>query len=123
MGEILGLGTDIVSIARIEPLLRKPTFLDRILSAQEQERPITASYVAGRWAAKEAIAKAVSIRLRWHDVIIHTDPAGRPIATVKGLSENEQVWVSISHDRTHAVAVAIWQRTHGTPNRTESVES
>lgn len=107
---IEAIGTDIVEICRIERAMRNPKFLERILTPTELNQPLTVERVAGRWAAKEAIAKCFAQRLSWHDVEIHVSLNGAPQAKlVKSdlLQPGWKIHISISHERTHAMAIAI----------------
>ena len=110
---IVGIGIDIVEIARISHAMKNPRFVERILTPAEREYCVTALRVAGRWAAKEAVAKAVGLELSWQDVEILPDEMGQP--TVKVASRyldpvRLKLKVSISHERNNAVAVAILER-------------
>lgn len=87
--------------------MRNPRFVLRVLTPSERLQPLTYEYVAGRWAAKEAIAKAWPAQLFWQDVEILNDPSGQPVASIKG--ENMGVLVSITHTQSHAAAVAVVQ--------------
>lgn len=103
---ILGLGIDLVRIERIErAMARNPRFLERVLTPAERALADSAEWVAGRWAAKEAIAKAVPIRLSWQDVEVLPGLGGKPIARVLVPLEGS-LFVSITHERDHAAAVA-----------------
>ncbi len=68
---IKGIGVDIVKIARIKQILEKPyanNFITKVLSAAEQEafqrkeESRKATFLAGRWASKEAIVKALNLK-------------------------------------------------------------
>ena len=107
---IEGLGLDVVEVARIEQALERPGFAERILTPAERALGLSPLRVAGRWAAKEAIAKAVGLHLSWQDVEILNDASGRPFATVAGLPEEARVHVSITHERGLAVAVAVLEK-------------
>ncbi|MDR3691475.1 MAG: holo-ACP synthase [Fimbriimonas sp.] len=110
---VVGLGIDIVEIARIEAAMRHPRFLERILTPVEIEFCTTPAKVAGRWAAKEAIAKAVGLHLSWQDVEVLPDEMGLPVARVSShhFDPNRlRLKISISHERSNAVAVAILER-------------
>lgn len=72
-------------------------------------RVVTPSYLAGRWAAKEAIAKAVGLHLTWQDLEIVEGEGGRPTVVFLKHKPEGSVHVSISHDRTIASAVAVWE--------------
>ena len=86
---ILGIGTDIVNIKRIEEALEKfgDRFLHRILTENEvaeyAKSPQPARLLAKRFAAKEAFSKAfgtgISAEVGWHDVEISHDARGRPL--------------------------------------------
>jgi holo-[acyl-carrier protein] synthase len=75
-------------------------------------------HFAGRWAAKEAVMKALGtgwIRgINWRDIEIGNDAGGRPVVSMRGgvrdvveSLEISEMLVSISHCRSHAVAYAI----------------
>ena len=122
--QILGHGIDIVDTARIARLLEshEQRFLDRCFTAHEQaaaaDRRHRIEYLAGRFAAKEAILKAMGTGWRngiaWTDAEILREPSGRPTVRLHGLLQRlarergiDQWWLSISHIRTHATASAI----------------
>ena len=110
---IVGLGIDMVELNRIKRAMENPRFITKILTPAEQEYCTTLAKVAGRWAAKEAIAKAVGLQLTWHDVEILPDDMGQPTARVSSKFLDPvryRLKVSISHERNHAVAVAILER-------------
>ncbi len=113
---ITGVGTDMIEVSRIRQCLgRRPRFEDRILTPSEKEICYSggnpAQRVAGRFAAKEAVAKALGASLGWHDVEILADCAGRPgVRLLNGaasLAAGRTVMVSISHCRSYAVAHAV----------------
>ena len=83
---------------------------------QQVARGIVAHF-AGRWAAKEAVLKALGTGWRkgisWRDVEIRNEPGGRPIVLLHGGAKQaadelgaDEVLISISHCRTHATAFA-----------------
>jgi len=93
--------------------MKNPRFIERILTPAEREYCTTVQKVAGRWAAKEAVAKAVGLSLSWHDVEILPDELGEPAAKVASRHLDPvrlRLKVSISHERRNAVAVAILER-------------
>ncbi|MDI9635658.1 holo-ACP synthase [Kamptonema cortianum] len=107
---IVGIGVDIVSLERIEEAMRRPTFVKRILTTAERSRQLTPQYVAGRWAAKEAIKKCLPKISSWHDIEIATAAEGEPLPKIvrEGLiASGMHLHISISHERDHSVAVAI----------------
>ena len=110
---IVGLGIDIVEIERIKHAMKNPRFVDRVLTPAEREYCTSPQKVAGRWAAKEAVAKAVGLQLTWHDVEILPDELGEPCARVASRHLDPgrlRLKVSISHERNNAVAIAILER-------------
>ncbi len=110
---IVGLGIDIVEIERIRHAMKNPRFVERILTPAEREYCTSVQKVAGRWAAKEAVAKAVGLDLSWQDVEILPDEMGQPCARVASRHMDPsrlRLKVSITHERKNAVAVAILER-------------
>ena len=85
---IQGIGTDIVSIERIERVLERfgARFVHRILTPEERVRfertRAKASHLAKRFAAKEAFSKAIGTGIhapfRWHSIAVGRDPRGKP---------------------------------------------
>ena len=112
---IIGLGVDMVDVARFEQSLeRTPRMRERLFT--EAERELSPSSLAARFAAKEAIAKALGAPggLEWHDVEITKDSDGRPTiaasGTVAAAADKYGVsrWhVSLSHDGGLAIAMVI----------------
>jgi holo-[acyl-carrier protein] synthase len=110
---IIGVGTDIVSVQRIESALKNEKFINRILMENEQNRIITAEYVAGRWAAKEAIKKCLPYLNEWHQVEIVGTPGTVPKVVIchpNFDAEQLKVHLSISHERDMAVAFAVIEK-------------
>jgi holo-[acyl-carrier protein] synthase len=112
---IIGVGVDIVDVARFEQsLLRTPGLAQRLFTPNERELPVAS--LAGRFAAKEAVAKALGAPsgLSWHDAEICTDATGRPTLAVTGTVATAaqqlgvRAWhVSLSHDAGAAVALVV----------------
>jgi len=115
---IRGIGLDAVELERIERVWhRQPRFVERILTPAERDYclrapRLTIQRIAGRWAAKEAIAKAVGRPLRWQEVEILPDERGAPCVHLYGYSAQiagAGHWlVSITHTHTDALALALW---------------
>ena len=102
-----------VEVARITHAMKNPRFVHRVLTERERVYCRTPESVAGRWAAKEAIAKAVCHDLTWQQVEITNAPGGAPEAQilVSGFATSgKKLHLSISHERGHAVAVAILEK-------------
>ncbi|MGH8775577.1 MAG: holo-ACP synthase [Jiangellaceae bacterium] len=112
---IVGVGIDVVDVARFaETIERTPALLDRIFTASERERPLASQ--AARFAAKEALAKALGAPqgLHWHDAEVVTTADGRPWLEIRGsvaarceVLNVAGVHLSISHDAGIASAVVV----------------
>jgi holo-[acyl-carrier protein] synthase len=130
--EILGIGTDITECLRIARMIERhgELFIDRVYTEEEthycQNRKQSTQHFAGRWAAKEAVLKALGtgwVRgISWRDVEIRNEPGGRPVVLLRGGALEvatklgiRRVLISISHCRTHATAyaVAVGERKEG----------
>ena len=116
---ILGIGNDIVEIARIEKAIQNESFKKRVYTLAEIEliekkgAGKIASY-AGRFSAKEAISKAMCTGVRGFNLIdieILNDDIGKPLVIfkndLKDKMKGKRVGLSISHSREYATAVAI----------------
>ena len=115
------IGIDIVDIRRISDLLNKygERFIHRLLCDEEEailkERVDRSRFLAGRFAAKEAAIKAlgsyISDRPAFRLLRVLSDKSGQPRLEFDGeLSETlstVSTLVSISHEKTHAVAVVL----------------
>lgn len=108
----IAVGVDVVDIARFaESLERTPGLRDRLFTAAESGLPEHS--LAARFAAKEALAKALGAPgdLHWHDAEVVREASGRPRLELRGsvLARAEQLGVrealvSLSHDGGVAVA-------------------
>jgi holo-[acyl-carrier protein] synthase len=110
---IVGLGLDLVYISRIEEAMGNPRFIFRVLTDAEREMCRTPQCVAGRWAAKEAIAKAIGLPLTWQQVEVLPDETGAPHVKITSPNFDPvrlRIHVSITHERDHAAAVAVLER-------------
>ena len=112
------IGTDITVVSRIENSLKKfeNKFLDRFLTKEEQEKLSNRiESIAGYWAAKEAVAKAlgcgICADLGFHDIIIYKDEKGAPhfrlSEKAKKIHKMKSSSLSIAHDGGFAIAIAI----------------
>ncbi len=118
---IVGIGLDVCSIDRMRRALERhgDRFFSRICTEVEREdlaRSNAATSLAGRFAAKEAFAKALdgAPGVGWHEVEIRRGPSGRPEMSLFGRAHTMAAqagalrWhVSISHDAGVAAAVVI----------------
>jgi holo-[acyl-carrier protein] synthase len=121
---VLGIGTDITECLRIAQMIERhgELFVSRVYTQHEidycRSRRMATQHFAGRWAAKEAVLKAIGTGWRrgisWRDIEVRNTAAGRPVARLQGgtLEVAEKlgircVLVSISHCRSHATAYAV----------------
>ncbi len=119
---IVGIGTDIVELARLESAIKRggETFLRRVCTEEEIEcSGDKLQYYAGRWAAKEAAAKALGCGIgagcAFTDIEVLNDCHGAPVLTCRAPAaldlekrHGRLEWhISISHERAYAVATVI----------------
>jgi holo-[acyl-carrier protein] synthase len=112
---IVGVGIDVVDVERFgETLKRTPGLLDRLFT--EEERGLPLNSLAARFAAKEALAKALGapVGLQWHDATVRRGEDGRPHLQIGGTVEARAealgvhaMHVSLSHDAGIASAVVV----------------
>jgi holo-[acyl-carrier protein] synthase len=112
---IVGVGIDVVDIARFEESLRRtPGLAERLFTADEAGRPLAS--LAARFAAKEALAKALGAPngLAWHDAEVVSESSGRPLLSLRGTVAAHaaelgavHVHLSLSHDAGIASAVVV----------------
>lgn len=118
---IAGIGIDVVEVERIQKLLEKwgrrvtvRLFTEHEI-AQCSSRREAAQCFAARWAAKEALAKAVGhgwcSHFSWTDVEVSNDGAGKPALKISGktrqLVKNRNVFLSLTHTEAFAAAVVV----------------
>ena len=112
---IIGVGIDVVDVERFgQTLERTPGLRDRLFTADERELALNS--LAARFAAKEALAKALGapVGLQWHDATVHRGEDGRPHLQVAGTVAARAealgvhaLHVSLSHDAGIASAVVV----------------
>ena len=118
---VAGLGLDLCSVERIGRILTGPRgarFIERVYTEAEQKvcqaRSDSASAYAARFAAKEALVKALGAPpgLRWRDIEVVRE-SGAPTFALEGVAKAEvkrrgvQVMLSITHDAGVAAAVVV----------------
>ena len=111
---VVGVGIDIVEVARIAKALKRERFVRRILTEREEAYCNTPVKVAGRWAAKEAIIKAVGVPIKMKNIEIWNDQLGQPHVTILDVNfdgKRLKIFVSITHEKTNAAAVAVVERS------------
>jgi holo-[acyl-carrier protein] synthase len=121
---IMGIGTDIIECPRIGKMIEThgELFLRRIYTDREirycQARKHAIEHFAGRWAAKEAILKAMgtgrSRGIAWTNIEVRNTQDGRPEVLVCGAARDTakergigDILIAISHCRTYATAYAV----------------
>ncbi|NOI81946.1 holo-ACP synthase [Vibrio tubiashii] len=121
---IVGLGTDIAEIERVEKALGRSgePFAKRILTQAELEKFSTLKqqgrFLAKRFSAKEAASKAlgtgIALGVSFHDFEITNDELGKPVLNLTGKAleiakqkQVEHIHLSISDERHYAVATVI----------------
>lgn len=120
---IRGIGVDIIEVTRVERAVARwgDAFLGRVFTDDERKHAGASGRagerLAGRFAAKEAVMKALGLGWRsmgWREIEIGADPLGRPVVRLSGRAEAAArrigiaAWsVSIAHTRELAVAQAL----------------
>jgi holo-[acyl-carrier protein] synthase len=121
---ILGIGVDLVEVSRVQRLLATygEKFAERVLAASERERYRSAArpdwFLASRFAAKEAVSKALGTGLRYpvtlHSISVVTDAIGRPALQFLGpmpahLKQQRvaRAHLSITHEMGLACAIVV----------------
>ena len=122
-GMLLGLGCDIIEVARIKGVLERQgdRFLDRVFTEEERAYCFSQAHphkhLAARFAAKEAVSKAfttgIGAELGWRSVSVYHGPRNQPLVRLdeKGLALLKDagathVMLTLSHTDTVAMAVA-----------------
>jgi|TARA_Y100000310_G_scaffold345654_1_gene467768 NAD(P)H-hydrate epimerase len=101
---LIKIGTDIVKVSRISKLgmqekkkVFQPTEIDK-----------NASSLAGIFAAKEAVKKALGTDIGWLDIEIRKNKNGKPTINLKNNKNIKEKELSIAHDGDYAIAVAVF---------------
>jgi holo-[acyl-carrier protein] synthase len=123
---IVGLGVDIIEIERVKAAIERSgeRFIKRIFTEREraycEAHRLSATHYAGRFAAKEAVFKALgtgwSGNIRWTDVEVENVKDGPPRLNLTGAAFERykemrvvNAHLSISHSRDYAIATAIFE--------------
>ena len=124
---ITGIGTDILETERMRSAIQRhgDRFLLHVFTPEEVSSapsgPARDAYFAARWAAKEAVAKALGTGIggdcAWTDITVRRGLAGEPLVHLSGCALNtarrrgiERIHLSLSHERNLAAAVAVAER-------------
>ncbi|MFQ5751960.1 MAG: holo-ACP synthase [bacterium] len=113
-----GIGIDLVEVDRMDQILNKwqERFVTRVFSPNEiqncNQRVNKAQCFAARFAAKEALAKALGHgwckHFKWTDVEVVNEASGKPSFNIKGVTSNlvkaKRIRLSLSHTKSYAVA-------------------
>lgn len=111
---ITGTGVDIIEISRIRKSVETwgDHFLERIFNPEEiayaKAHTVPYPHYAGRFAAKEAIYKALGDKtISWKDMTILNAPDGKPFCRLSNKKSCGSIHLSISHSKYYAVASAV----------------
>lgn len=119
---VIGIGIDIIEIERIKDSVDRfgSHFLDKIYTKVELDYCLKKSnkyqHLAARFAAKEAVAKALATGwnkdFSWQNIEIYNEPNGKPVVKLKGslnqfLEPDKNLKISMSHSRDYVTCVAI----------------
>ncbi|MBQ2679205.1 MAG: holo-ACP synthase [Firmicutes bacterium] len=116
---IIGIGTDIIEISRMEEALASEDFMNKVYTETEKNRTFI-NTLSGYFAAKEAVSKALGTgfsKVRPNEIEIVNNPMGKPYVNLYGNAKERAknlgvkiVHVSISHSKDMATAIAIAEK-------------
>jgi len=117
---VIGTGIDLVEMNRIRKAMEKwgGRFLSRIYTSREisycRGKRLEYVHLAARFAAKEAVRKALGEQMRWRDVEIINGRSGKPRVNLRGKAREigrkqgeKRIFLSLSHDHSYAIAQAV----------------
>ena len=122
---VIGLGTDLVELPRLAKSLERSgaaflahTYSEAELAAMPPDGPARLAFLGGRWAAKEALAKALGTGIgaacALREITVLNDALGAPVLTLDGTARQtaaakgvRRILVSISHEKNYATATVI----------------
>lgn len=124
---IYGIGFDLVQVSRIKDALRRwgERFQNKVFTPGEirycLEKKNPAPHFAARFAAKEALVKALGIGIRrgvhWKDVEVQRGPLGRPVLKIHGRAVEicrneglENFFLSLTHDGDYSGAMVVLEK-------------
>ena len=124
-GAVIGMGTDLVELARLAQSVERSgqaflahTYSEAELAVLPPDGPVRLAFLGGRWAAKEAFAKALGTGIgascSLKEITVLNDSAGAPVLTLEGNAKStadakgvRRILVSISHEKNYATATVI----------------
>ena len=116
---IIGIGTDIIEISRMENALASDDFMNKVYTETEKSKKYI-NTLSGYFAAKEAVSKALGTgfsKIRPNEIEIVNNPMGKPYVNLYGNAKAKAknlgiriVHVSISHSKDMAAAIAIAEK-------------
>ena len=131
---IIGTGIDLVQVERIKRAVERwnDKFLSRIYTSKEisycREKKQDYVHLAARFAAKEAVRKALEERMDWREVEIINNPLGKPEVNLRGKAEEigrrrgaKEIFLSLSHDHDYALAQVVIVKSDETTENTDRV--
>jgi holo-[acyl-carrier protein] synthase len=122
---ILGLGVDVIEVERIREIIRRHgraflrhVFTDNEMAHAPSNETAAAAYYAGRWSAKEGVAKALGTGIGsdcgWREIEVVRWPSGQPRVELSGRAAEtahalgiRNLHLSISHERNLACAAVV----------------
>ena len=111
------VGIDLVEVPRVGRLARRKRFLERVFSPAEvaycRGKKNAAQHFAVRFAAKEAVYKALGLKGVSHrQISVRNLPSGQPVACLGGRLKRleKRLSLSLSHTAHYATAVAVFQK-------------
>ena len=116
---IIGIGTDIIKISRIQRLIAQKDAISMLLTVKEQQSKKSIRSIAGIFAVKEALLKALGIGFsmglgRLLEIEVLHEKSGKPYVITSGVVNRikeqkriNSIQISISHEAEYAVAVVI----------------
>ena len=122
---LIGIGTDLIEIDRIRRAIqRHGRFLERVYTAREieffKDRGMDVASIAANFAGKEAVLKVLGTGIKgmsWTDIEILREASGKPRTALSGPAAVlaaelgiEEILISLTHTKTHAMAFATGQR-------------
>ncbi len=117
---IIGIGTDIAEVGRVEKAVERGGFCERFFTEAENElfkaRKYSAQTVAANFAAKEAFSKAIGTGVRGfalRDIEVLRDELGKPYINLYNSLANPlyKVFVSVSHTKEYATAMVVLEKS------------